>query len=294
MSLTGIFGRAVARDRRRDGRDPPSRRCALAAGYGRGTRDPGGEAAGRHADAEDADRRGLDRRARRRSRPRASRSTPSPPGSSTRAGSQVLPNGDVLVAEALHRAGRPAQRCSTTPCAARCGAPPRSASSPNRITRLRDADGDGVAEVQRDLPRRPEPALRHGAARRHLLRRQHRRRRGLPLRRGRQHRITGPGRTARDLQARRATGPAACLPSPDGTKLYVGRRLAQQHRRARHGGRGGPRRDLRARPRHRHEPHLRQRACATRWASPGSPPPARSGPWSTSATAWATRRRPTT
>ena len=57
----------------------------------------------------------------------------------------MLPNGDVLVAEANQSPDR-SGACSATPCRRRCGAPPPSASAPNRITLLRDADGDGVAE----------------------------------------------------------------------------------------------------------------------------------------------------
>ena len=59
----------------------------------------------------------------------------------------VLPNGDVLVAEALTAAG-PVRSLfdyamfSTMQRAAAVGI------SPNRITRLRDADGDGVAEIR--------------------------------------------------------------------------------------------------------------------------------------------------
>ena len=62
----------------------------------------------------------------------------------------VLPNGDVTVAEALFMPG-PARSLfglamiSTMRRAAAIGA------SPNRITLLRDADGDGVAEIQEPL-----------------------------------------------------------------------------------------------------------------------------------------------
>jgi glucose/arabinose dehydrogenase len=59
----------------------------------------------------------------------------------------VLPNGDVLVAEALNQVGRIKSifeyaMFSTMKRAAAVGV------SPNRITLLRDADGDGVAETQ--------------------------------------------------------------------------------------------------------------------------------------------------
>jgi glucose/arabinose dehydrogenase len=60
---------------------------------------------------------------------------------------QVMPNGDVLVAEALSVAGPPNSifdlaMISTMKRAAALG------DSPNRITLLRDTDGDGVAESQ--------------------------------------------------------------------------------------------------------------------------------------------------
>jgi glucose/arabinose dehydrogenase len=60
----------------------------------------------------------------------------------------VLPNGDVLVAEALQAAGRPRSPFdfAMTSTMRRAGA--TTDHSPNRITLLRDADGDGVAEVK--------------------------------------------------------------------------------------------------------------------------------------------------
>ncbi|MGC4071115.1 MAG: hypothetical protein QM760_01075 [Nibricoccus sp.] len=41
------------------------------------------------------------------------------------------------------------------------------APSADRITLLRDADGDGVAEVRTPVPEQPALAVRHGAGRRH-------------------------------------------------------------------------------------------------------------------------------
>ncbi len=60
---------------------------------------------------------------------------------------QVLPNGDVTVAEAMQKAGKPRSlfehaMVSTMQRAAAIG------DSPNRITLLRDTDGDGVAETR--------------------------------------------------------------------------------------------------------------------------------------------------
>ena len=61
--------------------------------------------------------------------------------------SYVLPNGDVLVAESMGESGQPrtlfdhAMAVTLTRARAR-------GQSPNRITLLRDADGDGVAEIR--------------------------------------------------------------------------------------------------------------------------------------------------
>ena len=68
----------------------------------------------------------------------------------------VLPNGDVLVAETNAppngRSGTAASRAgSSRRRMKRAGA---GVPSANRITLLRDADGDGVAETRTGLPRR--------------------------------------------------------------------------------------------------------------------------------------------
>ena len=60
---------------------------------------------------------------------------------------QAMPNGDVLIAESLFNVGAPKSlfelaMFATMRRAAAVGV------SPNRITRLRDADGDGIAEVR--------------------------------------------------------------------------------------------------------------------------------------------------
>ena len=152
----------------------------------------------------------------------------------------VLPNGDVLVAESTQIAGPPRSvfhyaMQATMRRAAALGV------SANRITLLRDATATALPKT-RDFHGRAEPAVRHGAGRRHLLCRQHRRRGRLSLRRGR-----GPhhrrGAEARRVQARRALDaePAA---ERGRQEALCRRRLAQQHRRERHGGGGRPRRDL--------------------------------------------------
>ena len=71
--------------------------------------------------------------------------------------------------------------------------------SANRITLLRDADGDGVAETRSVVPRGPEFAVRHGAGRRRPLRRQHRRGRALSLHGRRHRRSPAPGVKVADL-----------------------------------------------------------------------------------------------
>ena len=131
----------------------------------------------------------------------------------------VLPNGDVLAAEALTLSGgirTPFDYAmySTMKRAAAVG------PSPNRITRLRDADGDGVAEVKETfLAGLNQPfgmallgdrfyvgntdglvafAYDHGTAT-----------------------ATGPGRPLVPFKPG-GHWTRSLLPSPDGTKLYVG------------------------------------------------------------------------
>jgi glucose/arabinose dehydrogenase len=130
----------------------------------------------------------------------------------------VLPNGDVLIAESTQIAG-----------------PPRSVFHYAMQATMRRAAALGVSADRitccatltvTALPKaagfhgRIEPAVRHGAGRRHLLCRQHRRRGRLSLRRGR-----GPhhrrGAEARRVQAS-GHWTRSLLPSADGKKLYAG------------------------------------------------------------------------
>ena len=146
---------------------------------------------------------------------------------------------------------------STTPCRRRCGAPRRSASAPTASRCCAIADGDGVAEgrgtFMEGLNQPFGMALvgdtfyvgnTDGVV-------------AFPYVAG-ADRITAAGRKLADLQARRSLDaqPAA---EHRRQQALCRRRLAQQHRRERHGGRGGPRRDLRARSCRRHQPHLRRR-----------------------------------
>ena len=129
----------------------------------------------------------------------------------------VLPNGDVLTAEALSEPGGIKSvfdyaMVSTMRRAAAVGI------SPNRITLLRDADGDGVAETREVFHGRAEPAVRHGTARRYVLRRQHRWRRRLPLQTRRHpHRRAGTQAGRRSSPA--GTGRAAFCRAPMGASF---------------------------------------------------------------------------
>ena len=76
----------------------------------------------------------------------------------------MLPNGDVLVAE-TNAPQAPEERTGVkglvmNQVMKRAGA---GVPSANRITLLRDADGDGVAETRTEFLEGPELAVRHGA-----------------------------------------------------------------------------------------------------------------------------------
>ena len=202
----------------------------------------------------------------------------------------VLPNGDVLVAEST-TVPRDGMRnifdyamVATMQRAAAVGV------SANRITLLRDADGDGVAEIQEVfLEGLNQPfgmALlgetfyvgnTDGVV-------------AFPYTPG-ANRITAPGRTLATFKPG-GHWTRSLLPSPDGRKLYVG--VGSSSNIAENGmaSRGRPSRSstnsisraARAAP--------SPPDCAMPWAWRGSHRPARSGRWSTSATAWATKRRP--
>jgi glucose/arabinose dehydrogenase len=130
----------------------------------------------------------------------------------------VLPNGDVLVAEArtLPRSDRPAEIQEGLAAAGSVGV------SPNRVTLLRDADGDGTAEVRETfLDNLNQPfgmalvgdelyvANTDGVVR-------------FPYREG-QTRIDAPGELILPLPAGGYNNhwTRNIIPSPDGQKLYV-------------------------------------------------------------------------
>jgi glucose/arabinose dehydrogenase len=131
----------------------------------------------------------------------------------------VLPNGDVLAAEALTLAGTirtpfDYAQYSTMKRAAAIG------PSPNRITRLRDADGDGVAEARETfLDGLSQPfgmALLDGTFyvgnTNGVV--------AFPFDPG-SARVTGPGRKLADFKPG-GHWTRSLLPSSDGQKLYVG------------------------------------------------------------------------
>ena len=140
----------------------------------------------------------------------------------------VLPNGDVLIAEAS-QVPAPVRSVFGYAMQATMRRAAALGVSANRITLLRDRDGDGVAETSEDLHGGTEPAFRHGAIGRHLLCRQHRRRGGLPVCGGRRPHH-GARAQAYPLQVRRALD-AEPAGEPRRPEALCRRRLAQQYRR---------------------------------------------------------------
>ena len=199
----------------------------------------------------------------------------------------VLPNGDVLVAETnappKPEDGKGIKGWVMKLLMRKAGAGTPSA---NRITLLRDTDGDGVAETRSvfleglnspfgmalvgdDLYVANTDAVvrfpyQDGADQDHRARREGRRPAGGT--------DQSPLDQERDRRAR------------DGTKLYV--TVGSNSNVAENGmrGRGRPRRDLGDRPATGAAPRSSPRACAIRTVWPGSRRPARFGPRSTSAT----------
>ena len=164
----------------------------------------------------------------------------------------VLPNGDVLVAEtnapprAGGRQGHQGRGDEAVHEARRAPACP----SANRITLLRDADGDGVAEIKTRVPDGPELALRHGAGRQRSLRRRTPTPCEVPYAAGRDAASPAPG-TKRHGPARPATQPSLDQEhhrQPRRHEALRDRGLQQQRRRERHGRRRRPRGDLGSRP----------------------------------------------
>ena len=174
-------------------------------------------------------------------------------------------------AAASPRTARASRAGSCSWCMKRAGA---GVPSANRITLLRDADGDGVAETRTRVSRRPQLAVRHGAGRRRPLCRQHRCDLRFPYQEGEtaDHRARRQGRRP----ARRPDQPPLDQESdrqPRRQQALCDGRLQQQRRRERHGGReqAAPRFSKSIAPAaHRASSPP---ACAIRTAWPGSRKP---------------------
>jgi glucose/arabinose dehydrogenase len=166
--------------------------------------------------------------------------------------------------------------------------------SANRITLLRDADGDGVAETRSVFLRGPELALRHGAGGRTLYVANADALVRCPTPTGQTRPPPAPTVKVTDLPAginHHWTKNVAA--SADGSKLYVtvgsNSNVAENGMEAEEGRAAIWEVDKPAAPSACSRP-----ACATRTAWPGSRRPRRCGPWSTSATNWAATWCPTT
>ena len=225
-----------------------------AAGVGRHR--PAPRAAGARRDPDsDRERRvrpWVGRRALRRSPRTASASPCSPRGSIIRAGSTCCRTATCWSPRPTRRPspddGKGVKGWVMKQFMKRAGA---GAPSANRITLLRDADGDGVAETRTVFLEGLNSPFGMALVGNDFYVANTDAVRALPLRRGRRRRSTPRRPKVVDLPA----GPINhhwtknLIASRDGTQLYVDRRLEQQRRRERHGGRGRPRRDLGDRPR---------------------------------------------
>ena len=199
----------------------------------------------------------------------------------------VLPNGDVLIAEATQVAG-PIRNMFHYAMQATMRRAAALGESANRITLLRDTDGDGVAEKREifmeGLNQPFGMALlgdtfyvgnTDGVV-------------AFPYQAG-ADRITAQGTK---LVTFKPGGhwTRSLLPSPDGKKLYAGvgslTNIADYGMEVEEGRAAVHELDLVAA-----RAASLPAACATRWGWHGSRPPACSGPSSTSATVSATRRR---
>ena len=135
----------------------------------------------------------------------------------------VLPNGDVLVAE-TNAPERPEEGKGIKGMAMKQAMKNAGSAVPsaNRITLLRDSDGDGVAETRERVSGAAEFAFRNDTGRRESVRRQYRRLMRFPYREG-ATRIAEAGSKVADLPAgpRNHHWTKNVIASPDGSKLYV-------------------------------------------------------------------------
>jgi hypothetical protein len=223
--------------------------------------DPDGKATRPHTHAQDADGKGLGAPGRRRVAAPGLKVNAFATGLKHPRWINVLPNGDVTVAEALFLPG-PIKSVfdyamvSTMRRAAAVGV------SPNRITLLRDANGDGVAETREAfLEGLSQPfgmALlgdtfyvgnTDGVV-------------AFPYTSGAtpHHRAGAQADRVQAWRALDAQPAAEC----GWAEAFRRRGLVQQYRRARLGYRGGPSLYLRTRSGHRQQPRLRLRSAQSR------------------------------
>ncbi len=176
-----------------------------------------------------------------------------------------LPNGDILVVESQRAAPSRSSGPRTVMTGSRSMARGRrrARKGGNRITLLRDANGDGKPELQSVFLDHLNSPFGVALVGDDALRRQHRRDHALSLhaRRDEDHRAGQSSST--DLPG----GPIdhhwtkSLMASPDGSKLYVG--VGSNSNITENGIGGGeePRRDLGGGPRDRRLAHLRERAA---------------------------------
>ena len=144
-------------------------------------------------------------------------------------------------------------------------------SSPNRITLLRDADGDGKPEVRETFLDGLNQPFGMALVGDDALRRQHRRRRALPLQEGpdadRRQGRADPGPAGRRLQQPLDAQPRRQPGRHEAVRLG---RLGQQRRRERHGRGDAPGQHPRDRTRTARACGCSRAGCATRSAWTGS------------------------
>ena len=220
-------------------------RCAQAgrakgrAGSGRRSGNPAGQAAGQNSDAPDPDPRGAGLRDRRRRRRPASMSMRSATGLKHPRWLCVLPNGDVLAAEALLTQPEPVTSLFDYAMFSHAETGGRHGREPqphHAFARRRPRRG------RRDPERVSRPAasaVRHGAYWRHVLRRRHGRAVVPRYMKGAKSDQGEPG--WRPTRITGGTGPRIFCGRPARPSLHRGG-IAHQYRRKGHGGRTGARR----------------------------------------------------
>ena len=179
---------------------------------------------------------------------------------------------------ATARAPRPIGPKISSPERSRHGPGPPQRGG-NRITLLREADGDGKPELRTVFIDHLHSPLWNRARGRHALRRQYRRDPRLQLCAGRDA-DHGAGREAHRPSGRPDRSSLDEVDDRERRRFEALRRggFEQQHHRKWHGRRGGPCRHLRGRPADRRETHLRFRHPQPDQREPSSPRRTRCSP----------------